>query len=618
MIPDKQFIKQLSTDSFNGAVIITPILALLLTPGIIIINPPNNVQNTIWIVLHVLIYPIISVWSWQLVRRNKQDWGLNIFFGSHLIMITINIILHPTEPIFLLYLYGYFIVISSTLIKPDSSFSVWFITILLMFGALYLRGQFFDEIIDAIGPAFLGLGLAAVGFFTTLDWQEAVQHTSTLQERAQHRRDELFAAQDELQRINNRQKFIYTQLLTSMDIGQRLVALLDLETLLQQIVDLIQTRLNFAYVGIFLLENNGTHLVLQAQTGEKTSSHSTQSRLSINEENTLTLTVQRGQITEVSDIRHALFPPHPYLSQNTLSEIALPLEIGHTLLGVLNIQSYGVHTFDKEHRAMLRLLANQVSIALHNARLYNDAILARQEAEQANEIKSRFLANMSHELRTPLNAILNFTGFVADGVFGEINPDQADALEKTQDSGAHLLSLINDILDLAKVEAGVMDMFIQDIDIQNLLKSTAATGRGLLKNKPVELILNIDEDLSTISGDKRRLRQILLNLISNAVKFTPEGHIIVTAQEKEELIEISVEDSGIGIPVEDQSLIFDTFHQAPDGAQNEVGTGLGLPIAKQFVEAHGGQMWLESEFGKGSTFFITLPIKQIEDALVTS
>jgi len=350
-------------------------------------------------------------------------------------------------------------------------------------------------------------------------------------------------------------------------------------------------------------------MTVRAEAGERPQSSARSVRIFVSEENLLGLTASQRQHVIIADECSTQILPHPYLSIKTQSEIGLPLLIGSHLHGVLNIQSYTPNAFDDENLPMLRLLASQVAIALHNAQLYNAAILARQEAERANEIKSRFLASMSHELRTPLNAVLNFTGFVADGVFGPINAEQADALEKTMDSGAHLLSLINDILDLAKIEAGTMDMFIQEVDMNNLLKSTASMARGLLKQKPVKLILEIDETLPPLFADKRRLRQVLLNLVSNAVKFTRAGSITLAAHLQDDMIQIAVRDTGMGIAPEDQEIIFEPFHQVENELFNEMGTGLGLPIAKHFVEAHGGRIWLESQVGSGTTFYVAWPIK---------
>jgi len=234
---------------------------------------------------------------------------------------------------------------------------------------------------------------------------------------------------------------------------------------------------------------------------------------------------------------------------------------------------------------------------------------AQEAAEEANRVKSQFLANMSHELRTPLNAVLNFTGFVADGVFGAVNAEQADALQQSIAASKHLLSLINDILDLSKIEAGSMDLFIQEVDLNEALAVTVSVAKGLMKDKPLELITAIDEGLPHTYGDKRRIRQIFLNLVSNAVKFMTQGCIKIAAQREEDTIHVAVTDTGMGIALQDQALIFESFKQASNVLPDTVGTGLGLPISKFFVEAHGGKLWLDSELGKGSTFHVVLPIR---------
>ena len=192
-------------------------------------------------------------------------------------------------------------------------------------------------------------------------------------------------------------------------------------------------------------------------------------------------------------------------------------------------------------------------------RMNSELVVARNEADDANRIKTEFLSHMSHELRTPLNAILNFTAFVSDGLMGDVNAVQVDTLQKVIDSGNHLLSLINDILDISKIEAGMMNLFIEEFDINAIIKGTISTTKGLLKNKPVELVQEIEDDLPLIRGDKRRIRQIFLNLASNAAKFTPEGQITVRASQKNDEIQIEVQDSGIGIAPEDIGSVFEAF-----------------------------------------------------------
>jgi len=234
---------------------------------------------------------------------------------------------------------------------------------------------------------------------------------------------------------------------------------------------------------------------------------------------------------------------------------------------------------------------------------------AKDLAEQANQTKSQFLANMSHELRTPLNAILNFSAFVADGVMGPVNPDQEDMLRQSISSGNHLLALINDVLDITKIEAGLMDLFIQPVDMIETLHAVESVGKGLVKNKDITLDVDIADDLPITYGDKRRLRQVFLNVLSNAIKFTPEGCVSIRAKASATTICVEIRDTGIGIAPQDQAMVFESFKQAKhDSIPEAIGTGLGMPISKHFVESHKGKIWLESEVGKGTTFFVELPV----------
>jgi len=297
---------------------------------------------------------------------------------------------------------------------------------------------------------------------------------------------------------------------------------------------------------------------------------------------------------------------------HTRSELAIPMMLGNRLLGIFDLQSTEPDRFGEDDLRVLNSLAEQIAVAVRNAQLFAEVEASREAAEEANRIKSQFLANMSHELRTPLNAILNFTGFIADGVLGPINEEQRDILQKVIGSSQHLLSLINDILDLTKIEVGMMDLFLEEVDMNAALNASIATAKGLVKDTDIELRVNVEENLPHIIGDKRRIRQILLNLISNAVKFTPAGTVTITAQQADGAIYLAVSDTGIGIPADQQEIIFETFRQAKHDLPETPGTGLGLPIAKHFVEAHGGRLWLDSEVGVGSTFHVLLPIRAPE------
>lgn len=235
---------------------------------------------------------------------------------------------------------------------------------------------------------------------------------------------------------------------------------------------------------------------------------------------------------------------------------------------------------------------------------------ARARAEQSDQVKSSFLANMSHELRTPLNAIINFSKFVIKGVMGPVTDQQVDALNKVVHSGKHLLNLINDVLDISKIESGSMNLFLEpNINISEIIKQTGELSEALLEGKPVRMDVEIASNIPTITGDRQRLRQILTNVISNACKFTDEGIIKICAAYKNNNIHISIQDTGPGIAAEDYNLVFESFKQTGSGLRQGNGTGLGMPISKKLTEAFGGKLWFESEVGKGSTFFIEIPVK---------
>ncbi|NJL32581.1 MAG: response regulator [Chloroflexaceae bacterium] len=234
---------------------------------------------------------------------------------------------------------------------------------------------------------------------------------------------------------------------------------------------------------------------------------------------------------------------------------------------------------------------------------------ARAAAEEANTAKSKFIANMSHELRTPLNSIINFTYMLQEGLYGSVTEQQSKYLDRVYTSGEHLLGMINDILDLSKVEAGRLDLFKEPLSLSELVRSTMSTAMGLIKGKPIELIQDLPPDLPIFEADKTRIRQVLLNLLSNAAKFTDEGSITVRAWQEEQEVIVSVTDTGNGIPSDKFDAIFEEFRQADEGSDRSYqGTGLGLAICKRLVEMHGGRIWVESTLGVGSTFFFSLPL----------
>ena len=249
-----------------------------------------------------------------------------------------------------------------------------------------------------------------------------------------------------------------------------------------------------------------------------------------------------------------------------------------------------------------------------NVNRMNDELQRLYKAlETTSQHKSDFLANMSHELRTPLNAIIGFSQVLREGMVGDVTQKQVEYLDDILSSGNHLLALINDVLDLSKVEAGQVELQVAPFSLQDALERGVSMVREQATTEGVQVTLHKNGGLDVVSGDERRIRQVIFNLLSNAVKFTPEGgQVDVSAARVNGEMRVAVADSGPGIAAEDLDRIFEEFQQTEAGAQQREGTGLGLALSKRFVEMHGGRLWCESEVGKGSTFEFTLPLKPVE------
>ncbi|MGH7810921.1 MAG: ATP-binding protein, partial [Candidatus Binatia bacterium] len=292
------------------------------------------------------------------------------------------------------------------------------------------------------------------------------------------------------------------------------------------------------------------------------------------------------------------------------SLLAVPLLREGRILGALTVWRKERGSFSVEVVNLLQTFATQSALAIQNARLFREIEEKSRQIEAANRHKSEFLANMSHELRTPLNAIIGFSEVLQERLFGELNDKQAEYTDDILTSGRHLLSLINEILDLSKVEAGRMELELATFYLPLAIDNARTFVRERATRHGIHLDVTVDERLGDFVGDERKIKQILLNLLSNAVKFTPEGgRIGINARQANGAVEISVSDTGIGIAPEDQPKIFEEFRQVgSDNAKKIEGTGLGLTLAKKFVELHGGRIWVESEVGKGSKFTFSLPI----------
>jgi signal transduction histidine kinase len=292
--------------------------------------------------------------------------------------------------------------------------------------------------------------------------------------------------------------------------------------------------------------------------------------------------------------------------------LAIPLLREDRILGGLVVVRKTPGLFPQPVVDLLKTFASQSALAIQNARLFRELEEKSRQLEAASRHKSEFLANMSHELRTPLNAVIGFSEVLQEEMFGELNPKQSEYVQDIHGSGKHLLSLINDILDLSKVEAGRMELDLAPFNLPAALENALTLIRERAARHDLGLDLELDSRVGDLVGDERKVRQVLLNLLSNAVKFTPPGgRVVVAAAPANGMVEISVRDTGIGIAPEDHEAIFEEFRQVgTDYARKREGTGLGLSLAKRFVELHGGRIWVKSEVGKGSTFTFTLPVRR--------
>ncbi|MGE5072710.1 MAG: response regulator, partial [Anaerolineae bacterium] len=409
-------------------------------------------------------------------------------------------------------------------------------------------------------------------------------------------------------------------LAAAAEIGRLVTSTLDLNTIFSRTVNLVRERFGYYHAAIFVVEETGFTIVLREATGSagaemKARQHS----LALNDNSIVGKVGLHGEPVVSNDTaRDPTHQPNPLLPM-TRAEAAIPLRVGSRIIGALDIQSTEINGFTPDSLSVLQILADQVAIAIDNARSYELSQEAVKEMREIDRVKTQFLANMSHELRTPLNSIIGFSRVILKGIDGPITELQQQDLNAIYNSGQHLLGLINDVLDLAKIEAGKMELSFDEINITDIINSVMSTASGLVKDKPIKLLRQIDGELPMIRADAIRLRQVLINLLSNAAKFTDEGEIIVHASVQTgpaghpELL-VSVSDTGPGIAVEDQGKLFQAFSQVDDSPTRKTGgSGLGLSISQQLVQLHGGRIGVHSEAGKGSTFYFTLPIYRVPE-----
>jgi len=318
-----------------------------------------------------------------------------------------------------------------------------------------------------------------------------------------------------------------------------------------------------------------------------------------------------GKVVHIPDVKND--PEYTWAEAQRLGDfrtaLGVPMQREGVPIGVFGLTRSEVRPFTDKQIELATTFADQAAIAIENVRLFDEIQDKSRQLEEASQHKSQFLANMSHELRTPLNAILGYTELMADGAYGEPSEKMVGILQRLEANGKHLLGLINDVLDLSKIEAGQLVLELSDYCIQDIAQTVRSTLEPLAADKKLGFKLELAPELPSGHGDGRRLTQVLINLVGNAIKFTDAGEVAIKAEANNGSFHVSVRDTGPGISAADQAKLFQEFQQADNAiTRKKGGTGLGLAISKRIIEMHGGRIWLESQPGQGSTFTFTLPV----------
>jgi signal transduction histidine kinase len=323
------------------------------------------------------------------------------------------------------------------------------------------------------------------------------------------------------------------------------------------------------------------------------------------------LLTERHQPSQQADLRGLPLTPvnEAILRAGYRARLVLPLMRFGEVIGALVVRRKAPGEFPANVVELLETFAAQSALAIQNARMFSEIDEKSRQLQMASQHKSQFLANMSHELRTPLNAILGYTELILDKVYGDTPDRMRGVLERIERNGRHLLGLINDVLDLSKIEAGQLILTLGDYSLKNVVHTVFSSVEPLAKEKKLKFKVELPPELPQGHGDERRLTQVLLNLVGNAIKFTDAGEIAIKASATNGSFEIAVRDTGPGISAADQAKLFQEFQQADNSiTRKKGGTGLGLAISKRIIEMHGGRIWVESVVGQGSTFSFTLPV----------
>jgi PAS domain S-box-containing protein len=406
------------------------------------------------------------------------------------------------------------------------------------------------------------------------------------------------------------------ELQTVAEVSTTTTTTLEPDRLLQSVVDLTKERFGLYHVHVYLLNETWNTLLLASGAGEV-------GRQLVAEEHSIPLDAEQSLVARaaraadviiVNDVRSEPgFLANPLLPE-TQAEMAVPMIVGNQVLGVFDVQSKDPQGFSKEDASIYTTLASQVAVALQNARLYVEQSATVTQLRELDRLKSSFLANMSHELRTPLNSILGFADVMLEELDGPLTDNMDNDLRLIQKNGQHLLHLINDVLDMAKIEAGRMNLSPEKFKLYEVLEEVNSITSTFASEKNLSLYIEECSDRNVeVYADHTRLRQVMINLVNNAIKFTERGRISLKVEPMEGArVLISVKDTGIGIPPDKLEAIFQEFTQVDSSTTRKAGgTGLGLPISRKLVEMHGGHLWAESTGvnGEGSTFLVELPVE---------
>jgi len=404
-----------------------------------------------------------------------------------------------------------------------------------------------------------------------------------------------------------------SQLRALIDVSQAINSTFELQALLEAILAHACRLADAAGGAIYTFEEGSEEFNLAATYGmsQELIAAVRKAHRRLHDDGPLSQCVLKRTAVEISDLAESTHEIRDALLKADIRALlAVPLLREETIVGVLMVRRARPGRFGSSMIDLMQSFASQSALAIQNARLFQEIEDKSRQLEMASQHKSQFLANMSHELRTPLNAILGYNELMQDGLYGELPPKTKEVLGRMEKNGRHLLGLINDVLDLSKIEAGQLVLSLDNYSMRDIVQTVVSATESLAAAKRLPLKVEISDGMPNGRGDERRLTQVLLNLVGNAIKFTDEGAIRIAAVAANGIFAVQVADTGPGIPESERGRIFEEFHQVDSSnTKKKGGTGLGLAIAKRIIELHRGRIWVESEVGRGSTFRFEVPVR---------